>query len=384
MKSLDETVPLLRKVPLFEGLSDEDLERLADVSVDYTAETGETLFDEGEEGDRFFVVMEGAVELSRRRSGGGKEKLAVRRAGEAFGEMALLNDAPRSATAQAVESTRLLVLDRNGFQTLLDPDSPAFRMLISLAKALRALDVRFTARAANEGGDPEALRRFNRALQQGLLPRNVPTLPGYQLAAGTSRPEGAPGTTIWDAFRTADGATAVAVTRAKDEGLPPAHTLSVTRALLRTLGKEEQGLAALIGRVNEGLLDSGVEGVAPVVDCGILKIGPERLEWAAAGEVPAMLVDSDGTSSRLASGGPSLGTLPGFRYGSRSVELAQDAALLVLSPTSEGLAKGAADLAGSMRDRPPAEVVAALHGAMERAGKTPGGEATAVFVRAAP
>ncbi len=68
MATVDEIIPLLRKVSLFEGLPREDLERLAGIGEERVLPAGETLFEEGEEGDAFFAVVSGAVEILRRRA----------------------------------------------------------------------------------------------------------------------------------------------------------------------------------------------------------------------------------------------------------------------------------------------------------------------------
>ncbi len=92
----------LHRVNLLKGLPDEELHALVEVMKGLKAGPGDHLFNEGDEEDKFFFVTEGAVEIVKAVPGGGEEKLAVRRAGDVFGEMALLNDAPRSATARAV------------------------------------------------------------------------------------------------------------------------------------------------------------------------------------------------------------------------------------------------------------------------------------------
>ena len=98
--SPDEVTGSLRRVPVFKGLSDDELQALVETLKGIKAGPGDLLFEEGDEDDRFFVVTAGAVEIVKHVPGGGEEKLAVRRAGEVFGEMALLNDAPRFATAR--------------------------------------------------------------------------------------------------------------------------------------------------------------------------------------------------------------------------------------------------------------------------------------------
>jgi phosphoserine phosphatase RsbU/P len=378
MGSLDEATTLLRSVPLFEGLDQEDLARLAGSTSEQEIGEGETLFQEGEEGDRFFVVVDGAVEITRRGGGGGEEKLAVRRNGQAFGEMALLDDSPRSATARAVERSRLLVLERDVFRTFLDPDSAAFRMLVSMSKALRALDVRFTAKEAR-GFSADGVHEFNRVLQRGLLPRNVAGIEGYEFAATSPYGDGTSGRTVWDLIPGRPGEAHLVVMEAEAGVLPPAHTLAVVRALFRALAERSDGVDALLGGVSDALAESTVEGSDAFARCGVLRVGRESAEWGSGGKTPAGLVRADGTVEILTSFGPPLGMLKGFHYGRRVVELEAGDSVLILSSGSEGLLRGAGDLIRSLGKEPVQEVVATLRGAVDRAKS--GTDTTVAFLR---
>src|SRR5690606_1792454 len=98
-------------------------------------EAGEYVFEEGERGDHFYIIVRGAVEL-RKAAGKRRKKLAVLRAGQAFGEMALLNQTPRSASAYALEDTYMLTVSREAFSQILGGETLAVRLLRNLSKAL--------------------------------------------------------------------------------------------------------------------------------------------------------------------------------------------------------------------------------------------------------
>ncbi len=383
MSSVEEILPMLQGVTLFEGLSPEDLRRIAAIGEERSAEEGELLFEEGEEGNAFFLVISGAVEILRDRADGSRERLAVRRTGDAFGEMALLDDAPRSATARVQKEARLLVLSRDAFREVLDPDSPAFRMLGSLSRSLRALDVRFTAgqrQMARQDGIPE----LNRLIRQGLLPTRVPLVSGYEAAAGTSVKEDGEGATSWDVFSLSGGQPVFGLYHAAGGGFPPAQTLSVFRGVLRALARTASTLEGLLSEANEVMSDLAVPGAQPSVEqsveCALLSPGKEGVVWAGAGRPPGIVVRAGGGREPLPAFGPPLGMMEGFRYGARKLVLSGGDAVLALSEGTPGLVEGAGDLAHRLRERTVDEVVGTLHQAFERAEGAPA-EVSVVLLR---
>jgi CRP-like cAMP-binding protein len=109
----------LAKVSFFDGLSHEALALIAEVTAEEAHATGTRIFQYGDLGDKLFVILEGKVRISREVPGAGEEALAVLGPGEVFGEMALLDEAPRSADARAHERCRLLVIPKDRFDDLL-------------------------------------------------------------------------------------------------------------------------------------------------------------------------------------------------------------------------------------------------------------------------
>jgi MFS family permease len=105
-----EALALLRRLPIFAPLSAPAIERVMAHLVRLELPAGEVLIREGEEGDRFYVIVEGDVAASR-----GGAHLADRHAGDYIGEIALMRDVPRTATVTALTDLRLLALDREPF-----------------------------------------------------------------------------------------------------------------------------------------------------------------------------------------------------------------------------------------------------------------------------
>lgn len=130
----------LATVPLFAGLDADSLESVGRGMRTRRFRRGEVIFHLGDPGDALFVVTAGAVKISLPSETGDEAILATLRPGDFFGELALLDGAPRSATAAALEPTETLVLPRDRFRDLIATE-PAIRdaLLAALAKELRRL-----------------------------------------------------------------------------------------------------------------------------------------------------------------------------------------------------------------------------------------------------
>jgi len=108
----------LRKSPLFQGLSDDELQQLMDNAKPVRLRAGEVLIQQGDTGDSAYIVLSGGFEITKQ-SGQSLIKIDVRNEGEIIGEMALLSQAPRSATVTAVTDSETLCISKEVFDNLL-------------------------------------------------------------------------------------------------------------------------------------------------------------------------------------------------------------------------------------------------------------------------
>lgn len=134
---------LLREIPLFAGLDDRAFEALAAVSRVCVYPAGSEIIEEGgevfDEDDGLYLLVSGTVEVRKGSIDGTDGRLLARfGAREFFGELALLDDEPRSASVFATEEAQCLVLSRWDFHRQLRADPAiAMRMLTVLARRLR-------------------------------------------------------------------------------------------------------------------------------------------------------------------------------------------------------------------------------------------------------
>lgn len=361
--TVDHVVEILGRVPLFQGLPRSDLERIAALVSPREIQAGEFLFREGDPGDRFYIVFDGAVEVLKERPLGDHERLAVKRGGEAFGEMSLLNDSARSASVRAVEDTKLLAVARSEFGELLGGESISVRLLRGLARALRALDVRFAARES--GGNADGLRQFGRVVLQGLEPAEAPQADGFRIAGATARDDSVGGGSLWDALTTEDGRTLLALMDVKGTGLPPAYLISITRAILHEVGPTEP-FERLLQRLNGATFRNLFEGLDECVEAAVMELHEGRLRWACAGDQPAVILRLDGTVEDAPAHGPPLGIVPHFEYDIDVLDLDAGDTLLAFSEAPAGIVKGAVELIRGRTDAEPAELARLLQAALKK------------------
>ena len=129
-------IQLLAEVPLFSNCTKRELSRIASLADRVTVEAGRVLTEEGAPGREFFVVEEGTARVTVR-----GRKRATLGPGDFFGEMALLDQGPRSATVASEGPMSLYVIGQREFIRLLD-EVPfvARRILTGMAKRLRTLE----------------------------------------------------------------------------------------------------------------------------------------------------------------------------------------------------------------------------------------------------
>jgi CRP-like cAMP-binding protein len=132
---------ILEKVPLFGQLSGSELQRVVEVTRERTYPKNSVILFEDDPGDALYVVAQGQVKVVLIGEDGREVILSVLGVGEFFGEMALIDDEPRSAHVIAMEDSTLLVLRREDFQGILK-QSPgiALALLRELSRRLRRVD----------------------------------------------------------------------------------------------------------------------------------------------------------------------------------------------------------------------------------------------------
>ena len=134
---------VLRGVWLFSGLHRSEIAQVGKLAVVRRYALRETVVRQGDDSGDLFAVLSGRLKVTWNDAEGGEVLLSILEGGDVFGEIALLDDRPRSATVTAMESCELLVVERAGFRTLLTSvPTLALNLLLVMSRRLRDLSDR--------------------------------------------------------------------------------------------------------------------------------------------------------------------------------------------------------------------------------------------------
>jgi len=232
-----------------------------------------------------------------------------------------------------------------------------------------------------------------RGIQQGLLPREMPGVPGFDVA-GWNQPADETGGDFFDLLPLDGGRLAVAIADATGHGIGPALVMVEARALLRALVGRSSCLARAVTDVHDLLCLDLPEGRFVTAFCGILDTADGRLEFMSAGQGPILIYEAaTGAIRDLPAQGLPLGFVPGMDYeGSTHVVLAPSDVLVLLTDGFYEWARADGEPFGIERvcalvrrhhARPAAEMIRILHDAVVEfaAGCPQDDDLTAVIVK---
>jgi signal transduction histidine kinase len=170
---LKDLFAFLKKVYFFQDLPDEQIKKIQQVCHQIEYQPGQVIFEEGSQADRFYIVAEGAVEVWKDYRLPEKDLLAIHERGHLFGEMALIDELPRSATLVAKESTRLFYIDRDDFHTIIEDNSEiAISILKSVTDMVRSSNEYFVENLRERARELEKTNLALKEAQEELLLRD--------------------------------------------------------------------------------------------------------------------------------------------------------------------------------------------------------------------
>ncbi len=306
---------IIRSAPIFASLPDNIIEHLAETLLPREIPAGTLLLQEDREADRYFILVEGEVEILKALGTPDERLLGVREAGSFIGEMSLFSEEGcHTASVRARTTLQLLEMSKSDLDALLHRQPTfAFEMMRTLSRRLdesenltirdlrrknRELIKAYKELEAAQAAiiEKEKLEReleLAREIQLSMLPRALPQRSGFDFGTHIM-PMSAVGGDFFDIFPLEGDTLAVAVGDVSDHGVPAALFMVMTVTLLRAESRKLSSPSEVLGRVNRHLLEMNETGMFVTVLYGILDCTAHELRYARAGHEIPMLLDKHG------------------------------------------------------------------------------------------
>lgn len=316
----------LRDMPLFKDFSEQDFARLSGSVQERHLHAGEVLFLQGDIGHEGYVIIDGELEVIGNLNGTAVQ-LGVRGAGEMIGEMALIDNSPRSAMVRATCQSTVAVIHEEAFYTLLLNNAAlAVEMLRRGTASLRTTSQRMISGLEAKNAElskayeelkeaQEELIHLNRIqeemnvarrIQKQFLPAILPQHAGWQLAA-MNRGAQAVGGDFFDVIDLPGGHLGLVVADVCGKGVPAALFVALTRSLLRSASQapwiaQNHGggsmgdlLSAALWFTNDYIArEHGESGIFITMFYGILNPQTGVLAYVNAGHNPPLILNEAG------------------------------------------------------------------------------------------
>jgi serine phosphatase RsbU (regulator of sigma subunit) len=325
--------------------------RLEEVNL----EPGEILFEEGEDGDAVYLVVEGSLRLEA-----DGMTLISRARGDCVGEIALIDDEPRSAAAIADTPVRLLRWERRDFQDTLDQDPEVARGIFKMLTGKLREDVKSTVRLERERERWRQDLARAREIQQGMLPSERLLAEGIELAGMCSQASEVGGD-FYDYLVRDDGAVGLIVGDVTGHGFYAGLFVAMAKSCLHTqarLSVDPREVMAAMRRTLDLSLQRRL-----LMSCCYLLFEPRarRLHYANAGHpYPYLYRPADGSIAKLEALDPILGALDAGAggYAERTLDWEPGDVLVMYT---DGITE-ARDASGRMFDHAALEACIAVAG----------------------
>lgn len=327
---------------VFSRLSTDDISRLRHVATIQKYPANTVLCHEGEVEHTFYVLHTGIVKITQHVPDGEERLLALRGPHEFFGEMALIDDSPRSATVTTATEVSVIEITEGVFDQVL-ANSPTLALTLlrqahsilrnTMQQQIGELQAKNTelskANADLRAAQAELVKgaRMKRDLevaaqvQRSILPATLPHVKGLSFAA-LARPAREVGGDFYDVFQLDEQHLGVLIADVSDKSIHAAFFMAISRALFLTEARRTLSPRAVVVAVNDLLLDvSSDDNMFVTVFYGVLHMDSRQLTYVRAGHDKPLLYHADGSLEVLDGAGRFLGMLPDLSVEEKTVEL---------------------------------------------------------------
>ena len=279
----EDKLQFLQKTELFAELPEAELKAISQIANEVAYPAGAMLFEEGDEGDSLYLIVDGKVSIIK----AGTEVLFFDEKGYCLGEIALIDNKPRSATVKTVKPTQFLRITRNDFYNAMAREprigSGMFRVLND--KIRRDLEIQMSA-IRKEIAQEESMR-FAAEVQQSLLPNQEISHPRVS-TAGYCQPANSVGGDYYDYLELTENRVAIFIGDVMGHGYHSAMVAAMTKSCLQTQIRFDASVPEVMKAITRVTEEDSQTFI--YMTCCYLIIHPDnRLEFANAGH-PQMLL----------------------------------------------------------------------------------------------
>jgi sigma-B regulation protein RsbU (phosphoserine phosphatase) len=351
---------LISNIPLFAAIPPDELAQLSNELQQVTYPAGAILMREGERGDGVYIVLSGLFEIVKELGTPDEHLFGRRGAGEFVGEMGLLNqDGLRTASVRAASDAQVIRLTRADFDRLLqrypmiaydmlrvlstrlrDSNDAVIHDLQEKNRQLQAQNQQLAQAYADLEAaqaqlvEKEALEhelRLAREIQERILPRRLPTPPGFDLGARMVAAREVGGD-FFDVFPLGSDALGLVVGDACGKGMPAALFMALTRSLLRAEAARAASPEVALRETNQHLAEISTAGMFITILYGVLSYSTGEFIYARAGHELPLIWDASGLPlARVRANGQPLGLLPDPAIDVQTLRLPPGGTLLLFS-----------------------------------------------------
>ncbi len=283
MRTEEDKLRFLRETALFSALPQTELKLICDIAREVTYPAEETLFEEGDQGDSLYLLINGEVSIIKAET----EVLSFDETGYCIGEIALIDNQPRSATVKTVVPTRFLQITRHDFLQAMKRETligiGMFRVLND--KIRRDLEIQMDA--IRKDSAQEESMRLAAEVQQSILP-NEEIATSCLTSAGYCKPTNSVGGDYYDYLYLPQDRVALFLGDVMGHGYHSAMVAAMTKSCLQTQIRFDASVPEVMKAVNR-VAEEDAQAFIYQTCCYVIVHPDNRLEFANAGH-PAMLL----------------------------------------------------------------------------------------------
>ena len=279
----EEKLQFLQKTELFAELLKADLKSICDIAheADYPAE--HTIFEEGDEGDSLYLLVVGEISIIKAET----EVLSFKEKGYCFGEVALIDDKPRSATIKTVTPTRLLRITRHDFYHALAREPLIGRGMFRVLNNKIRHDLEIQMSAIRRDIAQEESMRLAAEVQQSILPNEEITHPCVT-SAGYCQPTNSVGGDYYDYLYLPNDQIGIFIGDVMGHGFHSAMVAAMTKSGIQTQIRFDASVSEVMKAIKR-VTEEDAQTFIYMTCCYVIIHLDNRLEFANAGH-PAMLL----------------------------------------------------------------------------------------------